>query len=433
MNCKIKTSKNRLLPLVGTGGERKMDKLMDNPWFIKGVALVLAFLLFSSVPDGNNNSPTDENVPAQQDLNTLSDIPVKSYYDTDNFVVTGVPEKVEISIEGPKSIVQSTKSLKDFEVFVDLTDANIGKQKVKIQIKDISDKLKVTISPSQATVTVQEKVTKEFNVEAEFNRDLLEDGYNAETPQVKPNKVKITGAKEEIEKITYVKATVDLKGSIRETITKEASILVLDRELNKLNVSVEPKTVQVTIPIKTSSKTVPIEVIQKGTPAEGVIIDSITLDIPEAKIIGKDEVIKSTDKVRVEVDVSKINETSELTLPVIIPDGITKVTPEVVKATVKIQKEEQKTVSNVPIDPIGLETPFNIVFQSPIGGKMELSISGPSETLRLLTAADFKLVINVANLGLGDHDVPIQANGPGNVSWKLKNETAKISIQNKEA
>ena len=410
-----------------------MDKLMDNPWFIKGVALVLAFLLFSSVPDGNNDQPTDENVPSQQNGDTITDIPVKSIYDTDNFVVSGVPEKVEISIQGPKSIVQSTKSLKDFEVYVDLADANIGTQKVKIRIRDISDKLKVTITPSHANVTVQEKVTREFNVEAEFNRDILEDGYIAEAAEIKPNKVKITGAKEDIENITYVKATVNLKDPIRETVTKEASILVLDRELNKLNVIVEPKTVQVTIPIKISSKTVPIDIVQKGTPKNGITFESITLDIQEAKIIGKEEVIKATEKVRVELDVSKISEDSELTLPVIIPDGITKVTPEVVRVTVKLQKEEQKTISNLPIDPQGLETPFNIVYHSPVGGKMGLSISGPSETLRQLTAADFKLVINVTNLGIGDHEVPIQANGPGNVRWKLENDFAKISIQNKEA
>lgn len=410
-----------------------MDKLMDNPWFMKGVALVLAFLLFSSVPDGNKNEPMDENVPALQNLDTIQDVPVKSYYDTENFVVSGVPDTVDITIQGPRSIVQTAKSLKDFEVYVDLTNANIGTQNVKIKIKDISDKLKVTIKPDTAKVTVQEKVTKEFKVEAEYNRDLLEDGYNAEAPEIKPNKVKITGAKEDIEKISYVKATVDLKGLIRETVTTEASILVLDHELNKLNVTVEPKIVEVTIPIKTTSKTVPIDIIQKGIPKEGITIESITLEINEAKIIGKDDVVKATEKVRVEVDISKIGEDLELTLPVIISEGISKVTPEVVKATIKVQKEEQKTISNIPINPLGLGVPYNIVFEDPVNGKISLLASGPSDALKQLTSTDFNLYINVANLSEGDHEVPILANGPNHLGWKLEKETAKISIQNKEA
>lgn len=106
-----------------------MDKLMDNPWFLKGVALVLAFLLFSSVPDGGGNKATDENVPASQKVETIEDVPVKSYFDTENFVVSGVPNTVKLTIQGPKSIVQTAKSIKDFEVYVDLTDAKIGKKR----------------------------------------------------------------------------------------------------------------------------------------------------------------------------------------------------------------------------------------------------------------------------------------------------------------
>ena len=317
-----------------------MDKLMDNPWFMKGVAFLLAFLLFSTVSDGKNDKASDENVPSSQNSETIENVPVKSYFDKDNLVISGVPNTVDITIEGPKSIVQSTKTLKDFEVYVDLSDAKIGKQKVKIKIRDISDKLDIKISPSSANVTVQEKVTQEFKVEAEFNSDLLDEGYIAEQPILEPNKVKVTGAKGDIEKISYVKATVDLIGPIQETVTKQATILVLDQNLNKLNVTVEPETVEVTIPIKNSSKTVPINIIQKGNPQNGIIIDEITLDKKEAKIIGKEEIIKAIESVRAEVDISKITENTTINIPIIVPDGITKVTPEVVKATIKVKKEE---------------------------------------------------------------------------------------------
>ena len=127
-----------------------MDKLMDNPWFLKGIALILAFLLFSAVADGGGNKATDEYVPASQNMDTIEDVPVKSYFDTENFVVSGVPKTVNVTIDGPKSIVQQTKSLNDFEVYVDLTDAKIGTQKVRIKVRNISDKLKVTIKPKSA-------------------------------------------------------------------------------------------------------------------------------------------------------------------------------------------------------------------------------------------------------------------------------------------
>jgi YbbR domain-containing protein len=48
-----------------------MDKLMDNPWFIKMVALVLAILLFGSVPKNDPDKPGDVNVPSDEKVETI--------------------------------------------------------------------------------------------------------------------------------------------------------------------------------------------------------------------------------------------------------------------------------------------------------------------------------------------------------------------------
>lgn len=409
-----------------------MDKFMDNPWFLKGVALILAILLFSSVSNSDGSESKEEYVPANQQEETIKNMPVNSYFDTENFVVSGVPESVDVTIEGPKSIVQSTVSLKNFEVYMDLTDAKIGTQKVKIEVKDISDKLKVTIKPSSAKVTVQEKISKEFKVEAEFNQNLLEDGYTSGDPVVEPNKVKITGAKGEIEKISFVKATVDLEGPIEETFTKNAKVVAFDQQMNKLNVTIEPETVKVTIPIKNTSKTVPINVVQKGTAQSGIVIDSISLDTKEAKINGKEEIVKATESVRVEVDISNITEETELTLPVIIPDGITSVTPDVVKATIKISKQEQKTISNVSIKTEGLADLYDLVFKNPSSGKISISVQGTVDEISPLTADDFNLSVNLTDLNEGDHEVQIISSGPSNVKMKLEQDRVLVSIIKKD-
>ena len=146
-----------------------MDKLMDNPWFIKILALLLAVLLYSSVPHKGN----DVNVPGEQTTETIQDMPVTVYYDKDNLVVSGIPSTVDITIKGPITHVQSAKALKNFEVYVDLTNAKIGKQKVNLKVKNLSDKLKVTLKPASVNVTVQEKITKEFKVDAEINRSQI--------------------------------------------------------------------------------------------------------------------------------------------------------------------------------------------------------------------------------------------------------------------
>jgi YbbR domain-containing protein len=410
-----------------------MDKLMDNPWFIKVVALVLAILLFGSVPKNDPDKPGDVNVPSDEKVETIEEVPVKRIYDTDTLVVSGVPDTVTVTLQGPKNLVQQAKTLRNFEVFVDLTDAEMGKQRVPITIKDISDRLTVTIKPGYANVSVQEKVTKEFKVEAEYSGNMVEEGYIAEKPTVKPNKVQITGAKDIVDKITYVKATVNSSGKINGTITREASVLVLDKEMNKLDVNVEPATVEVTIPVKSSSKKVPIDIVQKGTPPSGVTIDSITTDIKEAEIVAAPEVLSGVERVRVEVDVSKISEDTEITLPVIISNGVVKVAPEMVKVNVKVTRQSEKTVSNIPIEISGLDDGYEVDFLNPQNGRTNITVSGSSDIISPLATGNFTLSIDVSGLAEGEHEVAIKVTAPQNISWTLARETANISVTKKEA
>ncbi|MEH7009733.1 CdaR family protein [Neobacillus niacini] len=404
-----------------------MDKLMDNPWFIKILALLMAVLLYSAVPNSGGKT-TEINVPGENTTETLADIPVKAYYDTENLVVSGIPDTVEVTIEGPMPHVQSAKALKNFEVFVDLTNANIGNQKVEFEVSGLSEKLKATIKPSSLTVAIQEKVTKEFTVEAEFDSDLIKDGYSAGQPTVKPNKVKITGAKDVIDRITYVKATLEGRDLLDSTVSKEAQVQVLDKELNKLNVVVEPAKVEVTIPIKSNDKTVPINIIEKGTPPAGVTIESIDLDVKEAVISGEEDVLKDTDNVRVEVDVSKISDNTTITLPVIISNGITKVTPETVEVTVVVKKEEETTVSGIPINIRGLSEDFEAVINDPANRLVNLLVFGPGAAVTGLGPNNFNIFVDLTGFTEGNHNVPIQVNGPPDVNWKPDKSSAKITI-----
>ncbi|WHY92141.1 CdaR family protein [Neobacillus cucumis] len=408
-----------------------MDKLMDNRWFLKILALVLAVLLYSSVPHTTNSTKfTGVNVPGEQTTETLNDVPVKVYYDTENLVVSGIPNKVKLTLKGPVTHIQNAKALRNFEVYVDLTKAKIGHQTVKLKIKDLSDKLKATIKPSRVNVSIQEKITQEYKVDTEFNQGLLQEGFAAGQPVVEPNKVKITGAKNLIDRISYVKATLNVKDQINKTISQEANIQVLDRDLNKLDVEVDPGTVRVTIPVKDISKKVPIDIKQIGTPPSGVTIDSITLDTKDAVIIGSEHALKNAH-VRVEVDVSKIDDNMTMDLPVIISNGITKVSPEMVKATIVVKKQEEKTISAIPLKIDGLSDQYSAEINNP--NNVDLMVNGPSSTIKKLTPKDFNVFIDVSNLKEGDHNVKIQVEGPSEVDWELDQSSSNVTITKNNA
>lgn len=429
--------------------DKMFDKLTDSRWFMKLVALVLALLLFGSVYDGSNTN--DINVPGDEETDTISDIPVKSYFDTENLVVTGVPSTVEVTLTGPTPNLQAAKAQKDFEVYVDLSKVKVGKQRIKLQIKDLSDKLKATMDPEYIEIDVQEKVTKEFSVDVEFDDTMVEDGYVAGSPVVKPNKVAITGGKEVMDQISYVRAIVELDDFVTDSVEKSAIITVLDANLNKLNVTVEQETVRVSVPIKRENKTVPIETVRKGSSPTGVTIDSITLNESEATITGSEDSLDKTENVRVEVDISAINESTELTLPVIISEGINAVDPKEVKVTVKVnsasedtgtteenttktaEENSTKTFSNLPIRINGLTEEYSVAFLEPTSGETNVTVVGTNEALETLKESDFQLSVDVSQLTEGEHKLNINVDGPESANWTTDIETASIVLTEKEA
>lgn len=441
--------------------DKYIDKLIDTRWFMKVVALLIALLLFDSVYDTNNDNRSI-NVPGDDGSAVIENVPLTAYYDTDNLVVSGLPETVAVTLDGPRSHLENAKAQRNFEVFVDLSDAEIGRQEVEVGIKDLSDKLEYIIDPSTVDVTIDEKVTEEFNVEAEFNNSLLEEGYKAEAALAEPSTVKITGAKNVIESIAYVKATVNTKGSITESFTETAAINVLDRNMNKLDVDVNPGEVEVSVDVKRLSKTVPIDIVETGSLPSGVELDSLKLSQTEATIFAPENVLSDVKTVRVEVDLSKLDKDQEIKLPVIISDGITSVDPKEVtvnaNVTVKeqeapedssseeeesqVQEQEQeqaaneqtvnRTYSGMPITITGLDDQYDVTFQSPDEGETSLKVSGNEKDMNNLSKGDFTLSIDVSGLDPGEHEVNIQLDAPPGVESQLESETATINITEKE-
>ncbi|KMY48258.1 CdaR family protein [Peribacillus loiseleuriae] len=431
-----------------------MDRFMNSIWFTRIIAFAIAALLFISVnfvPDSKLGK-AGTSTPGENDTELIKDIPVEIYYDQKNLVVTGAPEKVDVTLTGVKPVLMSAKSKRDFKVYIDLSDPDItmGDKRVPIKIMDLSEKLKATIDPGYVTVNVQERVTEEFSVEPDYNRANLKDGYTTESVVINPQTVRITGAKDTIDQISYVKAMLQLNKDIKDTVNGQATIRALDRDLNKLNVIIEPATVRFTLKVNISSKTVPITLVQSGKVRSGLEIKSVTAEQKEVVLYGKASVLQNIKEVKVPVDVSKIAGDEEFDLPIAVPDNVQRISREVV--TVKIQtdrvKEEAspptnqvteqpkdqevsvqtKTIPNLKIQAIGLPAEKHLEFLSPTNGVTSILIKGPEDELKKVNESNIQLTINAADLEEGEHDLEIQVNAPSSITWELQNKQTSVSI-----
>lgn len=316
-----------------------MDKMMDSPWVLRLTSLALAILLFFSVRSEINSN---ERLTVNMQEDVIRDVPVEVYYDTDNLIVTGIPAVVDVRIKGPAQDVLKVKASRDFKVFMDLNRLLIGEHKVKLKYENISRKLDVELDPDTVDIVIEERVTKEFKVEAEMNRQTIAEGFVLKGLAVTPPNVFITGAKSAIDNISYVKATVAGDNS-KENFMQNADVRVLDKELNKLDVEVNPKTVKVDIEIGEYSRDIPIALVQIGKVKAGIQIDDMKAEQRFITVYGTKSIVDAITTIEVPVDISKFTESKTYSVPAVKPEGVSKLGTDAIKVKVQISKTTEET------------------------------------------------------------------------------------------
>lgn len=284
-----------------------MDKMMDNPWFLRIMALLLAFLLFFTVKSDDEAADSAGNGTVTEEI---EDVALEVFYDDTNLMVSGLPETVDLTISGPTSIVQTTRQLKDFTLFVDLRNLTLGEHQVPIQTENLSEELRVQISPAFIDITIEERVTQEFRIDPEINERLLAEGFVLKGITAEPKTVSVTGPKSVIDAISFVKATVTGEAGLDDSFTTEARVRVLANDLTKLeNVTIEPEAVEVAVDIEEYSKEVPVSIEANGDPQAGVTIDLLTPSRETVKISGPPSVVDALTEFVVKVNAGVITPT----------------------------------------------------------------------------------------------------------------------------
>lgn len=310
--------------------------MLESKWGLRFVALILALLMFLSV---NNvfGSLFSENALKSSD-HVIEDVPVDTIYNTKELYLSGAPKTVDVKVSGPQSTILQAEKLLNFKVELDLKNKYVGQYKENFKIKGLSDELKATVVPKSANVTLQDKVSKKYPIEAEINQNRIASGYELVGETVNPSQVTITGGQEELNKIAYVKATLDETKQLTDDTTEKAGISVLDSNLNKLDVQIRPDTVNVNIKVARSSKTVTLNPVKKGSVSKNINIDDITLDKSEVKIYGSRNVLDGIGSIDVPVDVSNVDGNTTKKVDLSLPDGVDEAEFKDVEAKIETSK-----------------------------------------------------------------------------------------------
>lgn len=409
----------------------KMDKLLNSPTFVKIVAVCLGFLLYAAVnmETTGPKQTTPTLLPGgEEQEEAITNVPLNVYYDSDTYYISELPQSVTVYLKGPSSEIAKAKVQDDFEVFVDLREQKPGTHRVYLEHRGFPDKLKVQIEPFITTVTIQEKVNQIMPVEVEFmNESKIADGYKAEEPIVLPNNVKVSGPKEQMQRISTVKAFVDLKDA-EETIEKNVPVKAFDGNGEQLDLEVEPSVVEVRVPITAPNKTVPLKLNREGELEEGLSIKSLELVPNEVTIFGPMKELEKIDLIdNLTINLSEIKEDTTKELEIPVPKGAINVNPKKVKIKIEVEKKDKRVLQDIPIKVSGANEDI-VSFLKPSTGRVDVTVVGAPSVLEKIKPEDLNVVMYVNESMRGEQKIELEVSGPQNVEWKLSDANATVNI-----
>lgn len=405
-----------------------MDSWFNNKWFVRGISLAFAILLYVVV--NVEMTTTDSRIPGGADtdkVQTLNDVPISIRIDSDIYVVSGVPEFVTVSLEGPNNILTSTIMQRNFELYVDLNELGEGTHTVDVEYTRIPDELAVYIEPKTLDVTIEERATEEFAVNVDFiNMDQLPEGYELGEPEVNPETVTITSSRSVIDQIAMVKVYIDVAGLTEPVNNREVPVNVYDSQGNGLNIRIAPESVVVSVNVDNPSKTVPVQVSTVGDLQEEYTLTSVVPNIEEIEVFATSDILENIEMIETEeVDLSEITESGTIEVKLVLPDGV-QVADDMISVDIEIEQTE--TFDEVPIEYDPLENGQEVSFINPSNPFMSMTIVGNDKDVTKLTIDDFQLSIDIENLTEGEHQVPVSIDGPDHVEASAEYDEVAIKI-----
>lgn len=310
--------------------------MLESKWGLRLIALVLALIFFLSVNNMFGNIFNTDNL-GQKSSETIEDVPVQVKYDNTSLYASEVPNKVDVEISGPQSQVLKAENGESIKAVLDLSEEKAGKHTTQFQVNGLNKDIDYNVKPKETTINLEEKVSKTLKVEPDVSNNDLDPEYKVSEQSVSPETVKVTGGKNQIDKIAYLKATYKNKSKISKDTTDVAQITAFDRNLKKIDVMVQPNEVNLSVKVEDYSKKVKVKTKTVGSLSNGREVDNIELDNEEVEIYGNKEDLEDIDEITANIDLDDVAGSTEKDITFEVPDKVTKVSPKDTTATITVK------------------------------------------------------------------------------------------------
>lgn len=390
------------------------------------ISLVLAIVAFIVV---DNKSI----VLVDSYAEVLHEQKVEAIYNTETYVVEGLPETADVTLIGRKVDMYLAKQLSKGTVSVDISNLEAGTHKVSLNYESVVDSLDYNVSPSTVTIIIYPKVSSTKNATIDIiNKETLDTKLSISNVNIDQEEIIIKGAEHTIKEVATVRALVDISKlvdpEVGVTTLENVPLIAYDTNGKTVDVEMVPSKVNATINIDSPSKEVPIKVVPTGEVQFGKAISSITSTESKVTIYGSEDVLSKIEYLPIEIDVSNLSSNKVYNVSLTAPQGVRDLSVKNTKVTVTLGEETTKEIKDVMIETTNLDPNYKAAAIGSSSIKTTVIVKGTKEVLDTIDETKIKAIVDLSGYKEGDHEVTITVTGD-DVKATYTPKTTKIKIR----
>ena len=426
---KIITPITKFILLITDKMSRRTDKF--ERWLVKKNTLIFISLIISIIAFLAIDNKSISLVDSYAEV--LYEQKVEAIYNTETYVVEGLPKTVDVTLIGRKVDMYLAKQLSKGYVTVDISNLKEGTHKVTLNYESNIESIDYKLDPSTVNVNIYPKVstTKTATIDT-INKESLDTKLSVSKVNIDKTEIIIKGAEHTIKAVANVRALVDIQKLIDPeagvTTLEDVPLIAYDTNGKVVDVEMVPSKVTATINIDSPHKEVPIKIIPIGEVQFGKAISSITSSETKVTIYGSQNIIDKIEYFPIEVEVEKLNTNKEYNIALNLPEGVRELSVKTTKINITLGEEISKEIKDVMIETTNLDSNYKAAAIGASSIKTNVIIKGTKEVLDGIDENKIKAIVDLSGYKEGDHEVEIKVTGD-DVKATYSPKTTKIKIR----
>ncbi|MBQ6502464.1 MAG: hypothetical protein IJI57_00950 [Flexilinea sp.] len=399
--------------------------LKDIPLIILCIFLAFFIWIFATM----TSDPTEEGRFSQT-------ITIETVGLPENCMITsGLPSSVSVNLRAPNSVWRRISMERvQGKAIIDVTGLEPGTHQIPVSVQiGISPVQIISVTPSVATVTIEEFETREFPIVVEETGEIPT-AFRADAPVLSQETVEISGTVTQLDKISKVSVLLE-RNNNTETIEDTLPIYAYTEEGRIVkDVTITPDKVKVTeeIRMRGGYRILSVKLSVKGEISAGYRVDNLGVDPGFVTVYSADKELLNSLNSFIETETIMLDEITATTnrkVSLNVPEGITLVGDTTVTVNITVSAVEgTQTFSQIPISAVGIDEGLE-AYISP--SDIDVYLAGPLISLSEVEPADIHAILDLKDLGEGNYQlvpvVEVASNDPITVN-SVQPQTIDVQI-----